>query len=511
VLISQEKWDRLKRICRRWKDHLRTGETRLPHSELRADRGFMVHATHAYPAMKPYLKGFHLALETWRGGRDADGWKIRNKQEENQANTDEESSDDVEDMLLEDMIDGEETLPPAHQPESGYTFTVPRFEDDLDALLRLTASIEPTRRIVRSSKVITAFYGFGDASSGGFGSTIALGNGTQGRYGLWASDVDDESSNYRELRNLVEAVEAEAAEGLLNDAELWLFTDNSTAESCWVNGSSSSRLLHELTVRLKIVEMTIGFSLHVVHVAGTRMIEQGTDGLSRGILTEGVLAGKDMLDYIDIAKSAPERHPPILDFVQSLLDDSMIHLTAQDWFFKGHGITGGYRDLRGVWIPHHAPNGRCYLWTPPPVIADVALEEAMKAIHKRTDATHVFIIPRLCTPIWRRWFFKMADFHCIIPAGSKCWPSSLHEPLFLGISFPLIRYSPWTIRGTPLLVELGRKLQEVLRSGEGDGRNILCELLRIPRRVCSVSERVARGVLRMSGDRHIPDAHTRRC
>ena len=31
--------------------------------------------------------------------------------------------------------------------------------------------------------------------------------------------------------------------------------------------------------------------------------------LSRGILTEGVLAGKDMLDYIDIAKSAPERHP----------------------------------------------------------------------------------------------------------------------------------------------------------------------------------------------------------
>jgi hypothetical protein len=142
------------------------------------------------------------------------------------------------------------------------------------------------------------------------------------------------------------------------------------------------------------------------------------------------MAGKDMLDYIDIAKSAPERHPDILDFVQSLLDDSMIHLTPQDWFFKGHVITGGYRDLRGMWIPHHAPNGRCYLWALPPVIADVALEEAMKAIHKRTDATHVFIIPRLCTPIWRRWLHKMADFYWVIPAGSKCWPSSLHEPLF---------------------------------------------------------------------------------
>ena len=157
---------------------------------------------------------------------------------------------------------------------------VPRFEDDLDALLLLTASPEPMRRIVRSLKVITAFYGFGDALSGGFGSTIALSNGTRGRYGLWASDVEDESSNYRELRNLVEAVEAEAAEGLLNDSELWLFTDNSMAESCWVSGSSSSRFLHKLTVRLKEVEMTVGFSLQVVHVAGTHMIEQGTDGLS---------------------------------------------------------------------------------------------------------------------------------------------------------------------------------------------------------------------------------------
>ncbi len=26
--------------------------------------------------MKPYLKGFHLSLEIWRGGRDAEGWKV---------------------------------------------------------------------------------------------------------------------------------------------------------------------------------------------------------------------------------------------------------------------------------------------------------------------------------------------------------------------------------------------------------------------------------------------------
>jgi hypothetical protein len=25
--------------------------------------------------MVPYLKGFHLTIEMWRGGRDAEGWK----------------------------------------------------------------------------------------------------------------------------------------------------------------------------------------------------------------------------------------------------------------------------------------------------------------------------------------------------------------------------------------------------------------------------------------------------
>ena len=53
--------------------------------------------------------------------------------------TDEEAIDDVEEILLEEaMNESKDMLQPTHQPESGYTFTVPRFEDDLDALLLLT-------------------------------------------------------------------------------------------------------------------------------------------------------------------------------------------------------------------------------------------------------------------------------------------------------------------------------------------------------------------------------------
>ena len=59
-----------------------------------------------------------------------------------------------------------------------------------------------------------------------------------------------------------------------------------------------------------------GFVLHMVHVAGTFMIEQGTDGLLRGFFLEGVLTGKDMLAYVDLSRLAVERYPKILDYIQ---------------------------------------------------------------------------------------------------------------------------------------------------------------------------------------------------
>ncbi len=60
----------------------------------------------------------------------------------------------------------------------------------------------------------------------------------------------------------------------------------------------------------------------------------------------------------------------------------------------------GKKDSTGLWIPQHASDGKVYIWTPPPIIADVALEECAKAIHKCTDAYHIFLIPRLYSPLW---------------------------------------------------------------------------------------------------------------
>jgi len=84
------------------------------------------------------------------------------------------------------------------------------------------------------------------------------------------------------LRAAVDAISewvmSETSPGL----ELFLFTDNLVAESAFYRGTSSNPLLFNLIIHLKKLELQYSLNLHTVHIAGTRMMEQGTDGLSRG-------------------------------------------------------------------------------------------------------------------------------------------------------------------------------------------------------------------------------------
>jgi hypothetical protein len=148
-------------------------------------------------------------------------------------------------------------------------------------------------------------------------------------------------------------------------------------------------------------------------------------------------------------------------------------------------------------MPLHATNGRSYIWAPPPVIADKALEECLKAVLKRTDAYHVVLIQRLYSPLWLRFFYKLSNFVFHVSPGSRFWPSSMHEPLFFGISLPMLFRAPWTPRGMPLLVGMERSLRKLPDCSETNGRNILHELLQIPRRAAGLSEGMAHKLLRL--------------
>jgi len=199
--------------------------------------------------MVPYLKGFHFTIKMWRGGRDSEGWKLK------EGNGDSAGSDWSVNSLLEDedmarinyRVGVKRGNVGVYAPEDGLTPPVPCFKDGVAALMCLTAFDLPPLRVVRPTQVVQVFYGFGDASGKQFGATLSENYNCHGRLsgadhgsnrirfriGLWSPEVEEESSNYKELRNLVNAVGEEVRAGRLRDCELFVFTDNSTAEGCF--------------------------------------------------------------------------------------------------------------------------------------------------------------------------------------------------------------------------------------------------------------------------------------
>jgi hypothetical protein len=476
--------------------------------------------------MVPYLKGFHLTIEMWRGERDPEGWKLR----PGDASTRSEDAPTPEGVEDEDEAAASHRIMlksgagHAYAPEDGLTTPVPRFRDDIDALIQLSNFDLPPLRVVRPVHVVHVYYGFGDASGKQFGATLSesysckqqLSNpcqnscGVRFRLGLWTAEEEEESSNYKELKNLVDTVSEEARAGRLRDCEFFLFTDNSTAEGCFYRGNSKSRLLHALVLSLRTMEMTYGMTIHVIHISGKRMIAQGTDGCSRGSLMEGVMAGADMLAFVDLSRGGIERHPPLLDWVRSWTGRPKLEpLTPEGWFNEGHGMTGGALDVNKIWIPTHCRKNQMFLWAPPPSVADAALEELLKSRHKRTDLFHVIVLPRLMAPRWRRLFLKVCDFTFAASPGLPFWPTGMFEPLWVGIVLPFAHCRPWSLKRAPLLVEMERDLRRVFETGEGDAGNILRKLLHLPRRLAPLSQRVACGVLHLPWGDQVPDAGDR--
>jgi len=84
-------------------------------------------------------------------------------------------------------------------------------------------------------------YGGGDTSGEGLGSlTRPLGMSPLFRGGFWCFEVSEKSSNFREFKNLLEAIWEEVRLNRLMGPEAWIATDNSTAEAAFTKGRSSS-------------------------------------------------------------------------------------------------------------------------------------------------------------------------------------------------------------------------------------------------------------------------------
>jgi hypothetical protein len=96
------------------------------------------------------------------------------------------------------------------------------------------------------------------------------------------------------------------------------------------------RKLFNLIFRFRKIQMACDADVVVSHVAGTRMIAQGTVEVSRGLLTEGVNSGLDMLSFVPLHLNAVERNPSLLSWVLSWLGNDAKILTPEQWFSRGH-------------------------------------------------------------------------------------------------------------------------------------------------------------------------------
>ena len=129
--------------------------------------------------------------------------------------------------------------------------------------------------------------------------------------------LNKRSSNYRKLRNLANAVEYFCENGNLQGYELFMFTDNLVAEYTYYKGTSSSRMLFNLILRLMKLEMSEEFLSYEIRISGTRMIECVVDTLSWGITSEVVMLRNSVLCYIQWHLSPLNRSRGVIAWVES--------------------------------------------------------------------------------------------------------------------------------------------------------------------------------------------------
>ena len=206
-----------------------TGESPIDHKKLESSRGFLVYVSNTYRAMVPYLKGIHLTVDSWRTDRDDDGWRLPYKLR-HVGSTVKGVKGGVEVKVPKEVV------------------AASRLKDDLEVLMKFTENDVPPQVPVRSTRSVSV-YMVGDASGTGFGGSVweAGAETIDAAFGGWNEEVMRESSNFREALNLVMMIEAQVESGeLIPGTEVFVFTDNSTAERAFNKGSSSSSKLHEL-------------------------------------------------------------------------------------------------------------------------------------------------------------------------------------------------------------------------------------------------------------------------
>jgi hypothetical protein len=347
---------------------------------------------------------------------------------------------------------------------------------------------------VRASRKAHIVNGFGDASGSGFGLCIDFGDGVRFELGEWCDKIQEASSNYREIQNLVNVMLRAAHEGRLNGCEVFLYTYNQTAEGSYFQGMAKRRALFELIVTLYKFQIQFDFIFHVVWISGTRMIQKGTDGFSRGEENGLVTCGMSLGEMFPLHLSATARSAMLDDWIRGWADTGrkLEVLEPRGWFTSAHQL-------------------RSFGWFTVPAAADAAtINQFCDALHKLPSCFHVFAIPLLMTNRWRKQLMKARDVYFVLKAESMIWNNSQNDPLGIFICFPLSRHKPWNLRRTNPVVDMESALQDLAPDNFLQKGNILRKCLGLTRQLETMPEGLVRELLYTPGRGSFPSSTPKR-
>lgn len=161
--------------------------------------------------------------------RNADGWKLTNNEWMDYVSHKLHSGARSQEQYDQHMVDTKRLYRYGDHPLS--IKPNQRFIQSVAALKQFLSPVHPPTIPDRCSKVSMIVYGFADTSGTGFGSTFDDGVSTKYRVDIWGRDSEAESSNWRELSNIVDTLEKEAITRDLRGSVMIMVTDNATAES----------------------------------------------------------------------------------------------------------------------------------------------------------------------------------------------------------------------------------------------------------------------------------------
>lgn len=220
--------------------------------------------------------------------------------------------------------------------------------------------------------------------------------------GKWSPIVYKFSSNWKELRTLVLTMQQLKKDhrSLVEDTTIFYFTDNSTTYWIAAAGSSKWDKLHALILETKLIEQDLRCSLQVIHVAGLLMIQQGTDGLSRGVWMSPLHHMVDQQAYTR-AVFDPLPYCPIL--VQQYVAQ---FCNNEKW---------SHQPWKATWDATQCLN-RLTVWFPPPELARQVLTFMLETwVERPLTTSALFFIPRILLSFWRGLSQHLIELDCIKP------------------------------------------------------------------------------------------------